>query len=78
MEIQYNVFVKQWFCVPDNNPSGLYCQLLDCTKKRHCRYQLCGDHTTDIMNKWYFKRKCRELYKYFLHNISDLNLKFKV
>ena len=38
--------------------------------------KVCGDHTTDIINKWYSKRKCSELYKCKLHNISDLNLKF--
>ena len=40
--------------------------------------KVCGDHTTDIINKWYSKRKCSELYKCYLHNISDLNLKLKV
>ena len=40
--------------------------------------KVCGDYTTDIINKWYSKRKCSELYKCYLHNIFDLNLKFKV
>ena len=45
MEIQYYVFVKQWFCylyVPDNNPSGLYD--FDKNELRHKFHRILNGH----------------------------------